>query len=231
MAMGLGGVALLSLFSWIELRVAKPLIRLSLFRSRVFSGATLSAAANYIALFVPIILLPFYLREGRALSPGATGLLLSTQPLVMALVAALAGWLSDRIGTRILATGGMVLLAAGLAGLATIGDETSVVTIGLWLALMGLGTGIFISPNSSALMGAAPRTGQGVAGGVLAVARNLGMMLGVAAAVTIFAEAGGQTGREWTSGEFAALRVAFAAAAGVSVLGALASSLRGRLEG
>jgi EmrB/QacA subfamily drug resistance transporter len=227
LALGLGGAAVLAAFVAIEARARSPLLAPSLFASPAFSGAALSAMANYVSLFVPIMLMPYYLREGLGLRPIEVGLLLTAQPLVMAIVASPAGWLSDRIGTTGLATAGMALLAAGLVGLATIGAESHVATVGAWLGLMGLGTGIFISPNSSALMGAAPPDRQGVAGGVLAVARNLGMMAGVATAMTVFTVAGGTTGREWTAGEFSALRWALHVGAAVAVLGAAAAALRG----
>lgn len=227
LALGLGGAAILAAFVAIEARVASPLLDPALFVSREFTGAALSAVANYVALFVPLILMPYYLREGLGMSPFEVGMLLTAQPLVMALVASPSGWLSDRIGTQWLAAGGMTLLAAGLLGLATIGGSTSQAAVVAWFGLMGLGTGIFISPNSSALMGAAPRDQQGVAGGVLAVARNLGMMIGVASAMTVFTGAGGTTGHAWTADEFAALRWATLVAAAVAVLGAAAAALRG----
>lgn len=228
LALALGGLALLAGFTLLEKRVRAPLLHLELFRSRVFTGAVLSAIANYVALFVPIFLLPFGLREGLGLTPGATGAFLAVQPFVMALVASPSGWLSDRVGTRWLATSGMALLAVGLVGLSTLREGFGSAATVAWLAVMGLGTGVFISPNSSALMGAAPRAQQGVAGGVLAVARNLGMMAGVALAVSLFRALGGRTGHEWSALDFEALRACLAVAAGVAALGAVAAALRGR---
>lgn len=222
------GALLLAAFTWNEWRSRSPLLALGLFRSRIFTGAVLSALANYVALFVPIILLPYYLMEALGIEPMRAGLVLSAQPLVMAVVASPSGRLSDRIGSRGLATAGMLVLAAGLAGMSLVGPHTDHLVIALWLAVMGLGTGIFISPNSSALMGSAPRTQQGVAGGVLAVARNLGMMIGVACATTVFHAAGGTTGHEWRPLDYRALSIALVFASGVCVLGAVAAALRGR---
>jgi len=221
------GASLLVLFVGLQLRSTSPLLDFVLFRSRVFTGAVLSALGNYVALFIPIILLPFYLIEALGVTPSRAGLLLSAQPLMMALVASPAGRLSDRIGSRGLATGGLVVLACGLAGLSTLGADSSVLSVAAWLAVMGLGTGIFISPNSSALMGSAPRAQQGVAGGVMAVARSLGMIVGVAAATSIFVAAGGHTGRGWVAADFAAMKVALLVAMVVCILSALAAALRG----
>lgn len=231
---GLCGAALVGTFVVIQLRSRSPLLDFSLFRSRVFTGAVLSALGNYVALFIPIILLPYYLIEALGVAPSRAGLLLSAQPLVMALVASPSGRLSDRIGSRGLATGGLLVLALGLVGLSTLSTEgagASLVAVAAWLAVMGLGTGIFISPNSSALMGSAPRAQQGVAGGVMAVARSLGMILGVAAATSIFVAAGGRTGAAWAASDYRAMKIALWVAVVVSLLSALAAALRGGRRG
>lgn len=224
-----GGLTLVG-FVLLQSRRPEPLLDVSLFRSRMFSAAAASALCNYVALFVPIILLPFYLLEGLRASPSVSGLVLSAQSLAMALVASPAGWISDRIGTRGLAATGLAVLALGVGALATIDASSGAPTISLWLALMGLGTGIFISPNSSALMGAAPHARQGVAGAVMAVARNLGMMIGVSAGTEVFRALGGRTGAVWRPLDTRALRHAFAAAAVVSALGALIVLVGGKAK-
>ncbi|MFH1808073.1 MAG: MFS transporter [Pseudomonadota bacterium] len=221
--LGSAGAALVLLASFIviERRHRTPVLDLKLFRSVSFSGAAASAMANYVALFVPIILLPFYLTEALGLDARHAGMLLSVQALVMALVASPAGSLSDRIGTRPLATAGLLLEAGGLLGMLSLDATSPVALVAVWQVVMGLGTGIFISPNSSALMGSAPRQQQGVAGGVLAVARNFGMALGVATATTLFHVAGGETGRTWGEAELRGFHTALVAAAIVAAAGAV----------
>jgi MFS family permease len=199
---------------------ALALVDVRRLRSRGLTAAALAALCNYVALFVAVILLPFYLIEGRGLAPQEAGLILSSQPLLMALCAWPSGWLSDRIGTRALATLGMAALALGMMGLSTLDARTPLVALVAWLSLVGLGTGVFISPNSSALMGAAPQSVQGLVGSVLALARNLGMFLGVALAMTVFEAAGGRTGQAWGLAEYEAIGPAFWVAAGVAFLGA-----------
>ncbi|MHA1568294.1 MAG: MFS transporter [Alphaproteobacteria bacterium] len=227
---GVVGVFFLFSFVLYELRQEEPLLRLSLFRSGIFTGATISALFNYIALFMLIILMPFYLIEGLGFSASEAGLLFSIQPLIMALVATPSGWLSDRIGSRGPAVIGLLILAVGLWGLSTVGAQATWLEVVVWLAVMGLGTGIFITPNTSALMGAATRQEQGIAGGVMALARNLGMMIGAAAATAVFMAAGGETGGDWTAGEYSALRVALLLAAALSFLGAVAAAMKGNEE-
>ncbi|MDD5306225.1 MAG: MFS transporter [Deltaproteobacteria bacterium] len=221
------GAAILALFVRIESRRSYPLVDLGLFRSRVFSLAALAALGNYLALFVPNILLPFLLVEGRGLPPATAGLVLSAQPVAMALVATPSGWASDRLGSRGLSTFGMLLVAAGLAGLSLTGPGTAIQVIAACSGVVGLGTGIFISPNSSALMGAAPQSRQGIAGSLVALSRNLGMMMGVAAATAVFRAAGGTSGHPWSASDYRAFEIAILVAAVVAVLSAACSAFKG----
>lgn len=221
------GAAGLFVFVLLQLKTASPLLDLDLFRSRMFTGASISAVANYVALFSVTILMPFYLEEGRGKSPAVTGMFLSVQPLLMALAASPSGWLSDRLGSRGLATAGMLIMAAGLFGLSGLGADSGEAGVILWLGTIGLGTGIFISPNSSALMGSAPREQQGAAGAILAESRVLGMFIGVAISTAIYHAAGGRTGAHWRPEDFDAMHLSLLAGSAAALLGALAASLRG----
>ncbi len=223
----LGGVLVLALFARFQRGRDNALLDLDLFRSRLFTGSALSALCNYVALFCVLLLLPFYLVEGQGRNPAQAGMILSIQPLVMALIASPAGWLSDRFGTRLLTVSGMVVLASGLFALSLIGPDASIGDVMLRLGVIGLGTGIFISPNSSALMGSAPRRRQGTAGALLAEARVLGMLLGVVLGTAVFEAAGGRTGRVWVPGDFEAMSLALKTGASIALLGAVAAGLKG----
>jgi EmrB/QacA subfamily drug resistance transporter len=201
-----------------------PMLDLSLFRSPVFSLSTASAVVNYIGLFNISFLMPFYLIQGRGFSPQQAGLLITAQPLVMALVAPLSGVLSDRWGTRLPSTIGMTVLTVGLLLLARLSPETSTAAITGLMAIAGLGTGMFISPNNSALMGAAPAARQGVAAAVLATARSVGMVLGIGMAGAILTTIlAGQAADDSGPGLYRALQAAFLAAAGITAIGVLTS--------
>lgn len=222
---GLLGAALIGLtaFVIVEQRVAAPMLDLSLFASTVFRAATLSAVLNYVALYIILFLLPFYLLQGRGLSPAQAGLILTAQPIVMAIAAPLSGSLSDRIGTRIPALAGMLILTLGLVGLSQITAETPLAWVAAGLAVCGLGTGVFISPNNSALMGAAPRHRQGIASGILASARNVGMVLGIGvggAILTTFAA------HDAALGIFSAAPIGFLVAAGAALAAGVSAALR-----
>lgn len=173
-------------FLIIERRVRNPMLDLDLFQRRGFSAATASAVLSYICVYTIVFLLPFYLIQGRGLSPARTGVLLTAQSLVRAVVAPLSGTLSDRIGSRLPGMLGMAILAFGLFLLSRLGAQSGLREIAVGLAVAGLGAGIFVSPNNSALMGSAPQHRQGIAAGVMATARNLGMMLGVGLAGATF---------------------------------------------
>ncbi len=170
-----------------EGRIKYPILDLSLFTSsRIFSGAVSSALLNYICIYSIIFLMPFYLISGRHLTPSQAGLLLSSQPIIMAVVAPLSGTVSDRTGTRWPSVFGMLILAAGIFLLARLDETTSLPQVALALVVVGTGTGIFISPNNSALMGSAPRNRQGIAAGILATSRNTGMALEIGISGAIF---------------------------------------------
>lgn len=220
-------VILLAAFVVVERRRPAPMLDLSLFRSRVFSAATVSALLNYVCVYSILFLLPFLLIQGRGLDTQQAGLVLTAQPLVMAIVAPISGTLSDRIGSRLLSTLGMLILAAGLVLLALLAPHASLGAIAGALAFVGLGVGIFVSPNNSALMGAAPRHRQGIASGVLATARNVGMVLGIGFAGAIFTTVLTSPGfPSPTDALVAGVRVSLLAAAAVAAVGAGAAAMR-----
>lgn len=185
--LAIASVVLLPVFVLIQLSTREPTVDLRLFRSVVFSSAAIGAMLNYASLFIAMYMLPFALRDGQGMTPQSLGSVLSAQAAGMALLAWGSGWLSDHIGARGLAVLGMIGTAAGMAGLAWSWPTTGQLEPSAWLFLVGAGTGVFISPNSSALMGAAPMHRQGIAGGVMALARNLGMSFGVAIASALYA--------------------------------------------
>jgi EmrB/QacA subfamily drug resistance transporter len=219
------GAALLAAFVRVELHRDSPMLDLSLFRTRVFSAATVSALLNYACVYAVLFVMPFFLIQGRGLNPQQAGIVLTAQPIVMAIAAPVSGAFSDRIGARAPATLGMLLLTLGLIWLAMLVASASLAMIAGALAFIGLGVGIFVSPNNSALMGAAPRHRQGIASGVLATARNAGMVLGVGFAGAVFTTALGHAGSS-AAAIPAGARASLLAAAGVAALGTVTSALR-----
>jgi EmrB/QacA subfamily drug resistance transporter len=219
----LGALVLLGFFVLVELRAHAPMLDLSLFKIPLFSVSTANAVLNYICVYSLIFLMPFYLIQGRGLNPAQAGLLLTAQPIIMAIAAPISGSLSDRFGSRTPGMIGMGILALGLFLLSRIGAETNLWLVAGALSIAGLGTGTFISPNTSALMGSAPKARQGIASGVQAVARNFGMVLGIGLAGAIFTT---QLAQNTAEALYKGIDMAFLSASGVAVIGVATSALK-----
>jgi EmrB/QacA subfamily drug resistance transporter len=221
------GLFLLGLFILIERRTRHPMLDLSLFNNWLFLAAAVSAILNYIALFTILFALPFYLITGRGLGSEQAGLLLITQPIVMAVVAPISGTLSDRFGSRLLAAFGMTILAVGLWKLSGLNAQSALKEVPLTLCVTGLGIGLFTSPNNNSMMGSAPSNRQGIASATLATARNIGMVLGVALPSAILATVLSHS-QENSMALYMGIRASFWVATAIALLGALTSAVRGR---
>jgi len=218
-----GAIIFAVTFILIEQRSPAPMLDLSLFRIPLFSTSTANAVLNYICVFSITFLMPFYLIQGRGFNPAQAGLLLTVQPVMMAITAPISGELSDRVGSRLPGMLGMGLLACGLFLLSRLGAESQPWLVILGLAVAGSGTGTFISPNTSALMGAAPRSRQGIASGVQAAARNFGMVLGIGLAGAIFTT---HLAKDTAASFYAGIQQGFLVAAGIALLGMLVSAIK-----
>lgn len=228
MTLGLLAASLcfLSLFVRRERRIESPMLDLRLFRHRLFSAAIAAAVLNYICVYSILFLMPFYLIQARGFTPSLAGRWLSVEPLVMAIIAPVSGTLSDRIGVRLPSTLGMGILAFGLFLLSRLNAASSSTAIAAALSVCGLGIGAFISPNNSALLGSAPFNRQGIAAGLLATARNVGMVLGVGLSGAIFTTIVAQLGN-LPGAEYRAIPPSLLVAATVALLGMGISLLRG----
>lgn len=182
----ISSLVFLCLFVYIESRVSHPMMDLALFKIRLFTMANISSLISFTSHFSVIFLMPFYLTQLRGLEPAIAGLVLAASPLMILLVAPLSGALSDRMGSRILSSFGLAMVSTALLLLSTLQPETDLLYIAGFMALLGLGIGLFQSPNNSAIMGSVPRNRLGIASGTLASMRNIGMVMGVALAGAIF---------------------------------------------
>ena len=220
------GIALLAGFVALEPRLTHPMLDLGLFRERAFASPVVTMVLNFIATSSIVFLMPLYLLLGRGLTPPEAGVILITQPLVMASITILSGNLSDRIGSRIPATLGMLILCSGLFLLSRADAVTPLPLIVANLAMIGVGVGLFNAPNSSAVMGAVPSSRRGVAAAILSTARTLGNTLGLGLAGAIFTTV--LAGRELTNPEpvVQAVSVGFLVGSGLALLGALTSAAR-----
>lgn len=180
------GLLLVLLFVRIEKTVRFPMVDLKLFQNRLFTMSNLSALINYMSQFSLMFLMPFYLQQLKGLPPSKAGLMLIPMPIVMMIVAPISGALSDRFDVRYISTTGMGLISVGIFLLSRLRLDSSDYYIMAVLALTGLGSGLFQTPNNSAIMGSVPGNRRGIASGMLATMRNIGMVLGVAISGAIF---------------------------------------------
>jgi MFS family permease len=189
---------------------------------------------NYMATSTTAFLTPFFLIQGNQMAPRHAGSLLMAIPLVMAMVAPVSGWLSDRIGSRVPTVAGMACLAAGMFLLGRLGAGGTDRQIVLRLGLVGLGIGLFTSPNNSAIMGAVPLTHRGLGSGIVATARTMGNVLRVAISGSLFAvevqKLVTALGQE-TLAVIGAYRHAVTIGAGIALAGAFTSLVRGKPPG
>ncbi|MGE5577682.1 MAG: MFS transporter [Syntrophothermus sp.] len=222
-----------------ERRSAQPMMDLSLFRNKMFSAANVSALLNFMAQSAVTFLMPFYLENVRHLEAARAGMVISSMPLVVLVVAPFSGSLSDKIGSRLLSSTGMAIITIALALLGGLGAATPLALISAALAVAGLGAGLFQSPNNSAIMGSVPKHRLGIASGMLASMRNIGMVVGVALSGALLTSrlpvhtarlsAQGLTGDLLRKQAFVlSLHDAYIAAATLAGIGILTSLFRGK---
>ena len=184
--MFLSAVTAFFIFIRLEQRADNPLINLSLFKIPEFSLGLSSAFLSFVAIFASLLFMPFYLQYALRLNTLSAGLIISFYPMTAAIVAPISGWLSDKITYRPLTVAGLGISTLVLLKLAVLNTSSSHAEIALLMALLGAGISIFQSPNNSSIMGSVPKEQLGVAGGINALFRNLGMVSGATLSVLIF---------------------------------------------
>ncbi len=170
----------LILFVIIENRTTQPMIELRLFRNKLFSINLITGFATFVAIAGTVILMPFYLENILGFATSQVGLLMAIVPLFLGVVAPLSGSLSDRFGARPITVSGLVMLVLGYWAMSTLNQQTTGLGYVLRLLPVGVGMGMFQSPNNSAVMGSVPRQRLGIASGLLAISRTLGQTTGIA---------------------------------------------------
>lgn len=180
-------VAILSFIFFVvrELHCNSPLLQLEIFKNKIFTLQILCGFISFTAMFCSNIIQPFYLQDVMKFSPSSTGLIMMTFPLILSVVAPLSGNLSDKIGSEILTFIGLVLVSVGLYFMSTLGENSSVLNIVIYTAIMSVGNGLFQSPNNSMIMASVDKAKLGIAGSINALIRNVGMVCGIALSTTI----------------------------------------------
>jgi len=228
------GVGLLCVFVLWELRVSWPVFNLELFaNNRAFAFSSLAALINYSATFAVTFMLSLYLQYIKGLDAQSAGVVLVTQPIVMAALSPLAGNLSDRMEPRKVASVGMAFTAVGLLGITLLQPQTPIGLIVLDLLVLGLGFALFSSPNMNAIMSSVERKYYGIASGAVASMRLLGQMFSMGIATLVLSVYVGPV--EITAAQYPAflesVKAMFIVFAFLCALGIFASLARGQLHG
>ncbi len=184
-------IAAVLLPTWvvIERRSVAPMLDLSLFNNRLFAAASAASFINGLARFALMFLFVFYFQGAQANSPIEAGVKLIPLALGMLIASPLSGIYADRHGSRTLAALGMLVTAAGLAGMTTLQVHSPYWQSALWLAFVGVGSGMFNSPNTAAMMGTVPAARRGIAAGARTLLQNTGAVLSIAFVLAIVTSA------------------------------------------
>jgi MFS family permease len=220
-------------FVYYEQKAPYPVLEIRLFSgNRVFTFSNLAALINYSATFAVTFLMSLYLQFGKGLTAEYAGLILVAQPLTQAIFAPLAGKLSDRIEPRFIATAGMTLNAIGLLSLVFLSVDTMLVFIVGSLLFLGMGFGLFSSPNTNAIMSSVNPRYYGIASGMVGTMRLVGQMLSMGVAMMVFAAIIGsvQITQEKIPEFIASVHLSFIIFFLLCVFGIFASLVRGNMN-
>jgi EmrB/QacA subfamily drug resistance transporter len=179
------GVVLLPLFVLIEHRGRAPMLDLTIFRNRLFAAATAAAFLNGLARFALMFVFVFYFQGAQGDDPVTAGIKLAPLAAGMLVSSPLAGIWADRHGSRLLAAGGMAVTAIGLAAMTALQPHSAYWVSALWLTLVGIGSGMFNSPNTAAMMGVVPAHRRGIAAATRVLVQNTGAVISIAFVMAI----------------------------------------------
>src|ERR671930_2273128 len=230
---------LLPLFVLIEARQPAPMLDLSIFRDKLFAAASGAAFINGLSRFALLFIFVFYFQGPQGDDPIIAGIKLAPMAVAMLISSPLAGIVADRHGSRAWAAAGRVVTALGLALMTTLQVDTPYWQSGAWLALVGIGSGMFNSPNTAAMMGAVRGDRRGIAAGARVMLQNTGAVISIAFVIAVVTAAVPKTVlfkifSGLASGLSTAqldpfihnMHVALWSLAGVSLLGAIVSLMR-----
>jgi EmrB/QacA subfamily drug resistance transporter len=179
------GIVLLPAFVLVELRGRAPMLDLSIFQNRLFAAATGAAFINGLSRFALMFVFVFYFQGAQGDDPITAGIKLSPMALGMLVSSPAAGIVADRYGSRLLSMAGMVVTAVALALMTTLQPESPYWQSSLWLLIVGIGSGMFNSPNTAAMMGTVPAHRRGIAAGTRTMVQNTGAVISIAFVMAI----------------------------------------------
>lgn len=179
-------ISILLLFIYTEKKASYPILPLPVFTNRYYWVAIVTAALSFLALFSVLVLMPFYLEYVQHFSIRQIGFIMMAVPATLMLFAPSAGHLYDKIGAKYLTSFGLLVSCGALFGLSELSEISSTLWIVFLLAAMGAGQSIFLSPNSASVLSKVGDARAASTAGILATARNFGMVVGATVATMLF---------------------------------------------
>ncbi|KYC53932.1 MAG: putative transporter [Candidatus Methanofastidiosum methylothiophilum] len=229
----LAGVVFIIIFGYWELRFDTPLLNIRIFRNnKGFTFSNIAALIHYSATFGITFLLSLYLQYIKGLGPQKAGIILLSQPLVMAIFSPFAGRLSDRIEPRVIATSGMSITCLGLLLFSFIGQDTSLILIVINCMMVGFGYALFSSPNMNSIMSSVEKKFYGIASAMVGTMRLIGQMTSMAIAMVVFAVIIGRVEitPEHYGNFISAVKLSFTIFTTLALVGIFASHYRGNIR-
>jgi len=227
------GVIVLTLFTFYEKKLAYPVFNVNIFfKNRIFKHASLSALINYSATTSISFMLSLYLQYVRGLTPTQAGLILVGQSFIMALATLQSGKLSDKVSPAKLAALGMMIISIGLICLCFLTETTSYIYIFCVLAFIGLGFGIFSSPNTNVIMSSVDKQEYGLASATTGTMRLVGQAFSMGLAMMAMSLMIGEVplSSEVSLQLIDSIRIAFVISAGLCLFGVYSSSVTKKHE-
>jgi len=229
----LAAAGLLGLIGFIklEMKLKSPIFNIRLLTSnRLFAFSNLAALINYATTFAITFLLSLYLQYILGLSPRDAGMILITQPVLMAIVASISGRLSDRYDPRILASIGMGIITGGLIMLTFLTENSTLTYLVVILGVVGFGFGMFSSPNTNAIMGSVDRKYLGVASATVGTMRLTGQMMsmGIATLILQLFIGNNPITAQYSTGFMTSMRITFVVFVILCIVGLFSSLARGK---
>ncbi|MQS89702.1 MFS transporter [Companilactobacillus mishanensis] len=185
--LGLFAIAAISFiaFIYLELHVDSPILSLKLFKRLGFSINIFCALLIFITSFFLNVVAPFYLQNARHLPANYAGYILMILPVLQGIIAPIIGGLSDKIGRHLLTFTGLCILTLSQLGFMITTLYTPLWLFMVFIGLVGFGYGVFMAPNNTLIMSSVSKADLGVAGSINALARELGMAIGISIATTV----------------------------------------------
>lgn len=223
----LPGLLLVPVFCWVEKKSPQPIMDFELFKIKNFVYGNAMALGIYVTQMAVFFILPFYMEIIIKLTPALTGMLLTITPICMAITAPLAGTVSDKIGSRKILSLALFITTCAYIVFANLNHQLDLAKLIAGLALLGIGIGMFGSPNNNSIFASIPREKAGYAGGFIATNRNLSFAIGTAGSAAIFTFLLGisQKAMVYTSAYIYALNTVYKIAAAITIIAFIISLL------